>query len=235
MHYQRFSRKWDTTLVRRSTRAFLQDVPPVPTLRARCYPCYHMPRKPTKSGNIYLPPGSDPPPDENVKLPPQVKHAAAVANARATGQPVPPKPKLQARPGFPHTDTEIDDALQRLRQGTMQLSDPEFKVIHDLAEEGAQHIKSRRVGGGQPRTSSDEVKRRLKALLHGYQQLSPRLQKTPTGASTVGKLRDFVVKELNLPDDVVSEETIRHDIRQVRPLMRLILEGKIPVSFFGNS
>ena len=111
-----------------------------------------MGKKPTKSGNISLPPGSALPPDEKVIIPQQVKHAAAVANARATGQPLPPKPAARARrPGFPHSDAEIDQALQRLRQGKLQLTDPDFKVIVDLAEAGASHIKSRRLGAQKPR------------------------------------------------------------------------------------
>jgi hypothetical protein len=155
-----------------------------------------MGKKPTKPGNIHLPPGSDLPPDENVKLPPQVRHAAAVANALATGQPVPPKPKPEARPGFPHADAEIDQALQRLRSGVLQISDTEFEVIRDLAEEGAQHIRARRRGAQRPRRISDEVTRRLRALLSSYQDLSPRLQKHRTGTITVEALRRSVIKNL---------------------------------------
>jgi hypothetical protein len=194
-----------------------------------------MGKRPTKSGNIHLPPGSDLPPDENVKLPSQARYAASVAEALVKGQPVPPKPTPLPQAGFPHTDAEIDQALEGLRQGKLGLNDPEFKVIHDLAEEGAKHIRSRRRGAAQPRTTSDQVKRRRRALLEGYTRLSPKLQKNYTGTPTVRKLRDFVVKKLDLNDDRVSEDTIKGDIQQLRPLMRLIREGKIPPSFFGNS
>jgi hypothetical protein len=193
-----------------------------------------MGKKRTKSGNIYLSAGSDLPPDRNVKLPLQARHDAAVANALATGQPVPPKPKLE-RQGFPHSDAEIDEALQLLETGQLQVSSAEFKVIHDLAVEGAQHIKSRRRGAGQPRNISVDVMRRRRALLSVYGGLSPKLQKNPTGMPTVAKLRNGLSKALNLRDDKLSEETILHDIRQIRPLMRLIRDGKIPRSFFGNS
>jgi hypothetical protein len=192
---------------------------------------------PTKSGNIRLTPGSKPPPDKDVKLPSQVQHAAAVADALVTGQPVPPKrtsPSL-AGSGFPHTNADIDDALQRLQQGKLQVGDPEFRVIHDLAKEGAQHIKSRRRGAQRPRAISDMVIFRRRAVLEGYQQLSPKLREKYTGVVTVRKLRNFVVKKLNLSDDEVSEDAILSDIQQLRPLMRLIREGKIPPSFFGNS
>lgn len=164
-----------------------------------------------------------------------MRHAAAVANALATGQPVPPKPKPEARPGFPHADAEIDQALQRLRSGALQISDTEFEVIRDLAEEGAQHIRARRRGAQRPRKISDEVTRRLRALLSSYQDLSPKLQKHRTGTITVEALRRSVIKKLGLRDDDVTEDMIQDDMKQVRPLMLLIREGKIPRSFFGNS
>ena len=196
-----------------------------------------MGKKPKKSGNISLPPGSPLPPDENVFIPHQIKHAVAIADALATGQPVPPKPEPEpaARPGFPHTDAEISEALQRLQNGKLRPDDREFNIICDLANEGANHIKSRRRGAGQPRKHSDKVKRRRKALLSGYEKLSQNLQKHPTGTETVRRLREFVIKQLNLGDDEVSEDIIMHDIGEVRPLMRLIREKKIPRSFFGNS
>jgi hypothetical protein len=92
-----------------------------------------MGKKPTKSGNIRLPPGSEPPPDENVKVPSQIKHAAAVANALATGQPAPPKPRPEVRRGFPHNQADIDQALQVLRSGKLQINTPEFEVVRELA------------------------------------------------------------------------------------------------------
>jgi hypothetical protein len=193
-----------------------------------------MGKKPAKSGNIRLPRGSDLPPDKNVNLPSQVRHAAAVADALATGQPVPPnpKPKSKAGQGFPHIDADVDEALQRLRSGKLQPSDPEFEIIRALAEEGARHIKARRTGGQKPRKKSEEVTRRLRAMLSSYQGLSPKLQGHPTGTTTVRALRRSVVKKLGLRDDEVTEDMILHDLQQVRPLMRLIREGKIPNTFF---
>jgi hypothetical protein len=143
---------------------------------------------------------------------------------------VPPKlkSKSNAGQGFPHSDAEIDEALQRLRSGKLQLIDPEFEIIRALAEEGARHIEARRTGARMPRKESSKVTHRLEALLSAYQQLPPRLQQRPTGTTTVRALRRLVVKKLGLRDDEVSEETILSDMRQVRPLMRLIEQGKLP-------
>jgi hypothetical protein len=193
-----------------------------------------MGKKPIQPDLVYRPdPGRvHPPVDERVKLPRQVEHAAVAANARATGQPVPPKPKPEAQPGFPHSEAEIDQALRRLEKGTMQISDPDFDVIRHLAEVGAQHMKAVRTGAQKPRKKSDEVTQRLRALLSSYQGLSPKLQNHPTGTTTVRALRRSIVKKLGLRDDEVTEDMILSDMRQVRPLMRLIGAGKIPHSFF---
>ena len=189
-----------------------------------------MGEKPTKSGNIHLPPGAPLPADENVKLSAQARHGAAVANAKATRRPVPPKPKPEARRRFPHSDADIDQALQRLQKGALQVGDPEFDIVRDLAVEGARHIKSRRRGAQQPRENSDIVTRRMKALVQGYRELSPKMQAHPNGAETIRKLRKSVIKKLDLPDqdDLISEETIKHDMRQLGPIFRLVREGKMP-------
>jgi hypothetical protein len=189
-----------------------------------------MGKKATKSGNIHLPPGAEPPPDENAKIPFQVSHAAAVANALATGQPVLPKPKPKARPGFPHSEADIDNALQCLRQGQLQLTDPEFRVICDLAEAGAKHLKAVRRGAQEPRGISHSVTKRAEAVLQAYRELPSRLQARPNGATTLGALRRAVIKKLGLADDdgVLSEETIRKDIQEMRPIFQLVREGKMP-------
>src|SRR4051812_28039544 len=157
-----------------------------------------MTRKPTKSGNIRLPPGSDLPSDKNVTLPRQIKHEAAVANALATGQPVPSKPKPVARQGFPHSDAEIDKGLQRLK--ALQTNDPELEVIRSLAEEGARHIKARRRGAQQPRENSYEVTRRMEAVLQSFREKSSKLQKYPTGEKTIAAVRQSVIQKLGVED-----------------------------------
>ncbi len=191
-----------------------------------------MGKKPKKSGNISLPPGSDPPSDENVIVPRQVKHAAAVAEALATGQPVPSKPKSEAGQGFPHSEADIDQALQRLQSGALQISDPAFDIIRSLAEEGARQIKARRRGAGEPRKKSDFVTRRQEALIQAYRELSRKRQKTPTGAITVEALRQSVIQKLGLEDkdEAISEDTIKNDVQQLSPLFRLVREGIIPHS-----
>lgn len=186
--------------------------------------------KPKKSGNINLPPGSDLSPDENVNVPSQIRYAAAVADALATGQPVPPRPQPKAPSGFPHTDTEIDGALAKLRTGVLQRGSPEFKVICDLAEEGARHIKSRRRGARGVRENSETVTRRLTALIQAYRELSPKLREHRTGVPTLRVLRQAIIKKLGLTDrdDIISEETVKKDMQDMRPIFRLIKEGKIP-------
>jgi hypothetical protein len=190
-----------------------------------------MGKKHKKSGNIRLPAGAKPPLDENVKLPPQVRHAAAVSNALARGQPAPPKPKAEPRrSGFPHGNAEIDNALRRLESGALQVSDPEFDVIRDLAKEGAQHIKSRRRGAREPRGNSDTVTRRMLAVLQAYGELSPKMRTHPSGAETIRKLRRSVIKKLGLKDqdELISEDLLRQDVQQFGPIFRLIREGVVP-------
>jgi hypothetical protein len=202
-----------------------QNVPPI-----RRSPIASMGKKPKNSGNITLPPGSVLPRDENVIVPSQAKHAAAVADALARGQPVPPRPQPKARPGFPRSAAEIDQALQLLRNDTLQTSDPEFKVIRDLAEEGARQIEARRRGAGKPREKSDSVKRRIEAVLQAYRELSPNRQAYPTGKMTLQALRQSVIKQLGLDDDddAISEDTIKHDLQELGHYPRLVREGIIP-------
>jgi hypothetical protein len=185
-------------------------------------------KKAKKSGNISLAPGVDLPPDENVKLPLQVRHDAAVADALANGQPVPQKPT--AGRGFPHTDEQIDQALQFLQQGNLQPNNPLTSVIRDLAMAGAEHIKSVRRGARQPRENSDGVTKRMEALVQAYRELSPKMQAHPTGTETVRKLRRSTIKKLGLRDDdeVLSEDIIRHHIRQLGPIFSLIRKGIVP-------
>jgi hypothetical protein len=189
-----------------------------------------MGKKPKNTGNILLQPGSDPPPDENAKIPAQVSHAAAVANALATGQPVPPKPKPETRRGFPHSDAEIDNALEQLRAGALRPGSPGFGIVCDLAEEGARHIKSRRRGAQQPRENSDIVTRRLEAVLQAYRELSPKMRAHPRGGETISKLRQSVIKKLGLKDqdELISEDTLRQDVQQLGPIFRLVREGVVP-------
>jgi hypothetical protein len=139
--------------------------------------------------------------------------------------------RTKARPksGFPYTDTEIHEALERSRKSS-NVSASDFEIIIAAASEGAKQISSRRAGGARPRKTSPEVTKRLETLVDVYRGLSPKLQAIPTGAKTIERLRKGVLEKLGLrdDDDVISEETVRQDIRQVRPLLRLIQKGIIP-------
>jgi hypothetical protein len=168
------------------------------------------------------------PVDPDVMLPEQVRRAAALSETLVTGKPLERMP--QRNRTFPHSDVEIDEAMQYIDSGDLEAADPRVATIIALAREGAQHIKSRRRGAREPREKSENVTRRLEALLQVYRELSPHLQKKPTGTATIHFLRRRLVQKLGLQDsdDVISEDTIRQDIRQVRPLLRLIQRGIIP-------
>ena len=115
-------------------------------------------------------------------------------------------------------------------QGRLDVTDPEFNVIIDLAREGARLIKAHRQGARAPRRTSTRVTRRLETLLQAFIELSPKLQAHPTGVLTVGRLLRAVVQKRGLSDtdETVTKETIRQDIRQLRPLLRLVQQGKMP-------
>jgi len=178
------------------------------------------------------PKGLHPGIDTKVKLPHQVRHAAATAEALSAGTAVPPTPPSnQARSrGFQHTDAEIDQVMEDFNRGALKHNDPRFKIIIELAREGARHIKARRRGAQQPRETSGQVTRRFNALLEAYRDLPRKSQATPTGVRTVAALRQSVIKKLGLRDndDAISEDTIKKDVQQLGPLFRLVREGVIP-------
>lgn len=176
-----------------------------------------------------------PPIDENVQLPHQVRRAAARADALSTGQPPRPipVPKGRSQPTISLTDAEIDQALQRLDQAELKVPDPDFgKIVELLAREGARLIKAHRCGARQPRRKSDNVTRRLEALIQAYSELSPKRQQNHNGTQTLELLRKAVITKLGLRDDdkVISEDTIKKDIQQVRPLLRLIHNGIVTLT-----
>jgi hypothetical protein len=189
-----------------------------------------MAKKPKNSGNITLPPGSALPHDKNVIFPSQVKHEAAVAEALVSRQPVPHRPQPKPRSGFPHNDAEIDKALEHLRAGVLQPGSPGFGIVCDLAEAGANYIKSVRRGARKERKISESVTRRIEALLTAYRELPHRLQKHYTGETTVRVLREAVIRKLGLTDsdDAISEDNIRKDMQAMSPIIGLVKKGKIP-------
>jgi hypothetical protein len=112
----------------------------------------------------------------------------------------------------------------------LKVIDARFTTIIELAREGARHIKDRRRGARQPRKTSDMVTRRVEALVQCYRGFSPKRQKYPTGTTTLAALRRCIIAKLGLQDDdkVISEDTIKKDIQQLVPLLRLVRQGVIP-------
>ncbi len=194
-----------------------------------------MSKKPTEPESSFRPDPSrqHPPIDKDVQLPRQVRHAAEVADALSKGQPVPhTQPnRTRSKGTISYTDAQIDQALQRLDQGgDLKITDRYFETIIGLAREGAGLIKAHRRGAREQRKISNSVTRRQEALIQAFQELSPKRQKYPTGSQTIYALRRAVIQKLGLrdDDDVISEDTIKQDIRQVRPVIRLIQRGVIP-------
>jgi hypothetical protein len=175
-----------------------------------------------------------PPIDTSVKLPQQVRDGAALADDLVAGRQPRPKSqqgKVPSQPGFPYTDAQIDHVLERIERGELDVGHSDFGVLRELAREGGRLIKGHRRGAQQQRRKKDiEVTRRLVAIIQEYSELTPTLQKHPTGTGTLHWLRRRVIKKLGLRDDdnVISEDTLRHDIQQVRPILRLIQRGAIP-------
>ncbi len=137
----------------------------------------------TQTDQLVILPEPHPGNDANVKLPDDVLHAAAVAEALISGSPVPPTPqsKQTGSRRIKYTVAQIDQVLQDWDKGALKPADPRFEIIIELAREGARHIKARRRGARQPRKKSDRVTRRLEALVQAYRGLSKKMQKTPTG------------------------------------------------------
>lgn len=192
-----------------------------------------MPKTPISEEPFRPDPNREHPPIEaGVSVPDQVSHAAALANALASGKaysPTETRGKTAAKVGFPYSDSQIDHALGRLDQGELQTTDPEFEIVKSLAVEGARLIKAHRRGARQPRKISDDVTRRLDALLEAVRELSPFRLKNLTGTETLRSLRASVIEKLGVKDrdKILSEDTIRSDIQLLRPLLRLVQKGLI--------
>src|SRR5437764_5487218 len=121
----------------------------------------------TQTDQLVVLPEFHPGDDPNVRLPANIRHAAAVAEALSTGLPVPPNPqsKQTGSRRIKYSDAQIDQVLQDLDKGALKPGDPAFEIMIELAREGARHIKARRSGARQPRKQSEDVTRRLEAVL----------------------------------------------------------------------
>jgi hypothetical protein len=136
-----------------------------------------------------------------------------------------PQPKRsRSKPKIQLSDSEINEARKRLDQGIKLFSDPLFSTIIGLAREGAKIIKARRDGARKPRAKSDIVIRRMKAELRAYEQLSAKRQHLPQGRLTREKMRRSLQQILNIP-----EHTLRNDLKQIAPLLRLVRKGVVLV------
>jgi hypothetical protein len=194
-----------------------------------------MSKSPTENAPPFRPEPNraHPPNDEKVKLPHQVRISAARAEELIAGRPphcLVARHKTRSEPSIPYSDAQIDEVLERWERGDLKVSDPDFGIIVELAREGARLTKAHRKGAGRPRKTSTEVRRRLECLVQAFRELPPKFRAHHTGKMTIERLRAAVIRKLGLPDDdeVVSEDTIRQDIRQVRPILRLIQNGVIP-------
>jgi hypothetical protein len=163
-------------------------------------------------------------PDPNRRHPPIDK---SVRLPRLTAAPA--KTRTEAK--FPYSDVEIDAVLDRWDQGKLVVTDPGFGIVIELARHGASMIKANRQGARKDRKTSTEVTKRLQYLIQSYGELSPKFRAHPTGQPTIERLRKSVIQKLGLADSdkALPEDTIRKDIHTVRPILRLIQKGIIPL------
>jgi hypothetical protein len=198
-----------------------------------------MGNKPTKSEPPFRPDPnrSHPPIDESVRLPRQALRAAARAEDLHAGRQSRPAEvtavpaKIGAEARIPYSDAEIDAVFERWDEGKLAVTDPEFAIVIELARHGARMIKGNRQGARKDRKTSTEVTKRLQYLIQSYSELSPKLQAHPTGQPTMERLRKSVIQKLGIADsdEALPEDVIKKDILMVRPILRLIQHGIIPL------
>jgi hypothetical protein len=76
------------------------------------------------------------------------------------------------------------------------------------------------------RATSAPAVQRVEALFQAFCELSPELQQHPTGGETVEALRQAVMQKMGY--GALHDETVRQDIRAIRPLLRLVQKGRMP-------
>jgi hypothetical protein len=159
--------------------------------------------------------------DRNVKLPRQVRVAAEHAEALIAGRP----PRPVAVDAASLTDAQIDAVLKRLDQGELNIPDRDPGIVIALIREGARHIKAGRqkaqtLKAQAARKAKDAaIKQRLKLLIEAVIELSPKQKQYLTGTPTIKRLARVVGRRLG---SSVTEATIRHDIRELRPFLRAV-------------
>jgi hypothetical protein len=170
--------------------------------------------------------------DRNVKLPRQVRVAAEHAEALIAGRP----PRPVAVDAASLTDAQIDAVLKRLDQGELNIPDRDPGIVIALIREGARRIKADRQKAQTPKAQAARkakdaaIKQRLKLVIEAVIDLPSKQKQHLTGAPTIKRLARVVGKKLGSP---VTEATIRHDIRELRPrvlrpLLRSLQKGRIP-------
>ena len=166
-------------------------------------------------------------PDRNVKLPRQARVALEHAEALVAGRP----PRPVAADAASLTDAQIDAVLARLDQGKLSISDRDPGIVIALIREGARRIKADRQKAQAPKAQAARKAKaaaktqRLRLVIEAVSKLSPTRKQYLTGTPTIKQLARVVGKKLGGP---VSEATIRHDIRELRPFLRLVQKGLIP-------
>jgi hypothetical protein len=167
-------------------------------------------------------------PDRNVKLPRQARVALEHAEALVAGR----SPRPVAADAASLTDAQIDAVLARLDQGKLSISDRDPGIVIALIREGARRIKADRQKAQTPKAQAARkakeaaIKQRLEFVIEAVIKLPPKRKQHLTGALTIKQLARVVTKRLGGP---VAEATIRHDIRELRPVLRaLVREGRIP-------
>ena len=166
-------------------------------------------------------------PDQNVKLPRQARVALEHAEALVAGRP----PRPVAADAAILTDSQIDAVLARLDQGKLSISDRDPGIVIALIQEGARRIKADRQKAQTPkaqaaRKAKEAAKtQRLRFVIGAVIALPAKQKQHLTGEPTIKRLARVVGKRLGGP---VTEATIRHDIRELRPFLRLVQKGLIP-------
>ena len=170
--------------------------------------------------------------DQNVKLPRQARVGLEHAEALVAGRP----PRPVAADVASLTDAQIDAVLARLDQGKLSISDRDPGIVIALIQEGARRIKADRQKAQTPKAQAARKAKEaaktlhLKLVIEAASKLSPKRKQYLTGTPTIKQLARVIGKKLGSP---VTEATIRHDIRDLRPRvlgphLRSLPKGRIP-------
>jgi hypothetical protein len=172
--------------------------------------------------------------DPNVKLPRQARVALEHAEALVAGRP----PRPVAVDAASLTDAQIDAVLERLDQGELNISDRDPGAVIALIREGARRIKADRQKAQTPKVQAVRqakaaaITRRLELVIEAVIELPLKQKQHLTGTPTIKRLARVVSRKLG---SSVTEATIRHDIRELRPLLRALIRraliqegGRIP-------